>query len=67
MKSRSYILNCSQKKDQEILELIKSYFGNISKQGKDCLQYRVSSIKDIITIISYFEKDPLITQKRTDF
>jgi len=52
------------------LELIKSNFGvgNITKQGKDCVQYRVTSLRDLTNIIiPHFEKYPLITQKRNDY
>jgi hypothetical protein len=54
-----------------VLELIKSYFGetgNILKQGKDSVQYRVASLKDLTNvIIPHFNKYPLITQKKADF
>ena len=54
-----------------MLELIKDSLGgrgSIAPQGKDSLQYRVSSIKDFIdVIIPHFDKYPLITQKRVDF
>ena len=53
------------------MELIKSYFGgigNITKHGKDSIQYRVTSLQDLINIIlPHFDKYPLITQKRADF
>ncbi|SRR5260221_7099531 len=59
------------KKDFALLELIKNSFngvGNIDKQGKDILQYRVSSLKDLTSvIIPHFDKFPLITQKFVDF
>ena len=59
------------KKDREILDLIKSYFGEvgtISAQSKDSVQYRVASLKDLNDIIiPHFEKYPLITQKKADF
>lgn len=41
--------------------------GNISNQGKDLIQYRVSSIKDLNVIISHFEKYPLISNKWADY
>ena len=53
-----------------ILELIKKFFGvgDIKSQGKDSVQYRVTSVKDLIeVIIPHLEKFPLITQKRADF
>jgi len=57
-------------KDINLLQQIKSYFGvgNISKEYKNILQYRVTSIKDLTNkIIPHFEKFPLITQKKADF
>lgn len=44
------------KKDREILDLIKSYFGGvgtISPQSKDSVQYRVASLKDLNGIITF--------------
>ena len=59
------------KKDVGILNLIKSYLsntGSILKQGKNSMQYRVSSLRDITNVvIPHFNKYPLITQKRADF
>jgi hypothetical protein len=57
------------KKDLSILEQINNYFGvgYITQHGKDTLQYRVKSIKDLKLIIEHFEKYPLITQKLCDF
>jgi len=52
------------------LELIKYYFGQgyITKQGKDSIQYRVTSLQELINvIIPHFDKYPLITQKGADF
>jgi len=52
------------------LELIQSYFGvgNITKHGKDSVQFQVSSLKDLTNvIIPQFERDPFITQKQADF
>jgi len=57
-------------KDRLFLESIRSYFGgvgNITKQGKNSIQYRVTSIKDLKVIIGHFDKYPLITQKHADF
>lgn len=57
------------KRDKALLEQIKSYFGvgNITKQGKDSIQYRVNSINDLTNaIIPHFDKYPLITKKRAD-
>lgn len=41
--------------------------GNITKQGKDSIQFRVSSLKDLLVVIDHFDKYPLITQKRADY
>ena len=58
-------------KDRALLELIQLYFngiGNITKQGKDSVQYRVSSLSDLQKyIIPHFNSYPLISQKRADF
>lgn len=45
------------KKDMAILESIKSYLediGSISKQGKDSIQYRVSSLQSITNVLIPF-------------
>ncbi len=59
------------KKDIQILELIKSYFGGIgtiSPQNKESVQYRVGSLKDLNEkIIPHFDKYPLISKKQADF
>lgn len=57
------------KKDLSILEQINNYFGvgYITEHGKDTLQYRVKSIRDLKLIIEHFEKYPLITKKLCDF
>ena len=57
-------------KDKALLQQIQSYFGgagNIHKSGPQLLQFRVHSVKDLATIIDYFDKYPLITQKRSDY
>jgi hypothetical protein len=41
--------------------------GNITKHGKDSLQYRVTSHKDLLVLIDHFDKFPLMTQKRADY
>ena len=56
--------------DRMVLELIQKFFGvgDITKQGKDSVQFRVTSLPDLINvIIPYFDKFSLITQKRGDF
>jgi hypothetical protein len=58
------------KKDQALLEMIKSSLGgvgNIVKHGKDSIQFQVSSVKGLSVIINHFYKYPLITQKRADY
>ena len=58
------------KRDKALLELIKSYFGVGTIQVKNTREltvYQVSSIKDLIAIVSHFDKYPLITQKRADY
>ena len=56
-------------KDKPILDLIKKHFscGQISKNGKSSLQFTVQSFKDLGSIIKFFKKYNLHTQKRTDF
>jgi len=59
-------------KDRALLEMIQFYFkgvGNISKQGKDLVQYRVTSQnpEGLEIIVEHFENYPLITQKKADF
>ena len=51
------------------MELIQKWGrGIISKQGKNGVQYRVTSLQDLINIvIPHFEKYSLITQKKADF
>ena len=42
--------------------------GNISKERKNVVQYRVASLRDLTNIvIPHFDKYPLITQKKADF
>jgi hypothetical protein len=58
------------KKDRYLLELIQAFFmdiGSISLHGKDAVQYRVSSIKDLQVIVDHFNNFPLITHKWSDF
>ena len=59
------------KNDLMVLEAIKSYFGgkgNIVKHGSDSLQYVITSIKQIITmILPHFDNYPLITKKYADY
>jgi hypothetical protein len=58
------------KRDKYLLESIKAFFmdiGSISSHGKDAVQFRVSSIKDLQVIVDHFNNFPLITQKWSDF
>jgi hypothetical protein len=58
------------KKDRALLELIRASLGgvgNITNLGKDSIQYRVSSVKDLRVIIDHFEKYLLLTQKLADY
>lgn len=51
------------------MELIKTSLGvgQISKHGRDSIELRVSSVKDLLVIIDHFDKYPLITQKLADY
>ena len=58
------------KKDLIILQEIQSYFGvgNIRKDVKDLVKFRVESVKDIVNvIIPHFVKYPLVSQKLADY
>lgn len=57
-------------KDRALLEMIRASLrgvGNITKQGKDSIQYRVTSSKDLAVIVDHFDKYPLITHKWIDY
>lgn len=56
-------------KDRAILELIKSYFGagNIYKNGLTKVQFKVTSINELESLIRHFDSYPLITQKLADY
>jgi hypothetical protein len=41
--------------------------GKIYKHGKDSLELRVSSLKNLRVVIKHFDKYPLITQKLADY
>lgn len=51
------------------MELIKTSLGvgQISKHGRDSIELRASSVKDLLVIIDHFDKYPLITQKLADY
>jgi len=57
------------KKDKELLNLIKSYFGvgKISILAGDSVLYRVTSIEELKFIINHFDRYPLITRKYKDY
>lgn len=57
------------KKDMTLLELIKTSLGvgQIYKHGKDSIDLRISSMKDLRVIIDHLDKYPLITQKLADY
>lgn len=57
-------------KDGYLLQEIKLFFGvgNIRRVSNNKLEYRVSSVKDLINlIIPHFDKYPLLTKKQADF
>jgi hypothetical protein len=57
------------KKDESILISIQSTLGigKIYAQGKQGVQYRVESKKELLILIDHFDKYPLITKKSKDF
>ena len=57
------------KKDIAVLEKIKKILGvgKISRQCPNKLQFQVQSLKDLGSIIKFFKKYKLHTQKHTDF
>lgn len=70
-KVQAEFLITQHKRDIELLKKIRAYFGEIgsidSRKG-DVLQFRVFSIQQITDIvIPFFDKYPLITQKKADF
>ena len=57
-------------KDLYLLEQVQLFFGgigSINPHGKNKVQYRISSIKEIQVIIQHFYRFPLITQKWSDY
>jgi NADH-ubiquinone oxidoreductase chain 4 len=56
-------------KDIALLKLVQKFFGvgSITKHGKNSVQYRVSSPKDLKVIVDHISKYPLITQKWADY
>lgn len=57
------------KKDLDILKSIQSSLGvgKIHIHGKNSIQYRVDSIKELQVIVNHFENYPLVTVKQIDF
>nr|ATI20590.1 LAGLIDADG endonuclease [Ophiognomonia clavigignenti-juglandacearum] len=57
------------KRDMQILKDIQSFLGvgKIHVHGKESIQYRVDSIKELQVIINHFENYPLITAKWSDY
>nr|YP_009262041.1 LAGLIDADG endonuclease [Chrysoporthe austroafricana]AMX22116.1 LAGLIDADG endonuclease [Chrysoporthe austroafricana] len=57
------------KKDLELLKGIQSYLGvgKIHIHGKDSIQFRVDSPKELEVIINHFENYPLVTAKWADY
>lgn len=50
--------------------MIQTFFnerGNITKHGKDTIQYRVYSIPNLSFVIEHFHLYPLYSQKKADF
>ena len=56
-------------KDLELMTEIKNFFGvgSINRLDKRSIQFRATSLKDLIIIIKHFETFPLITDKCADF
>ena len=56
-------------KDLELLFRIQNYFrgGKIKKHGKNSSYLRIRSLKNLKTVISHFDKYPLISQKKADY
>jgi hypothetical protein len=55
--------------DSALLKQIKLFFGvgNITKLGKESVQYRVSGLDDLNIIINHFNHYPLLTKKYSDY
>lgn len=56
-------------KDMDLLIKLQNFFGvgTITKHGPTTIQYKVTSIKDMLVIITHCTKFPLITYKAIDF
>lgn len=57
------------KKDLDLLKNLQSYLGigKIHIHGKDSIQFRVDSLKDLQILINHFENFPLVTAKLADY
>ena len=57
------------KKDLDLLKSIQTYLsvGKIHIHGKDSIQFRIDSIKELKVIINHFMEYPLVTAKRADY
>jgi len=57
------------KKDKLLLENLQNYWGRgkLHVHGKNSVQYRVESIKDLQVIIDHFDMYPLLTCKLADY
>lgn len=58
------------KKDSALIRLIQTELkgvGNISEAMVDRVHYQVTSIKDLIILITLLDKNPLLTQKWADY
>nr|YP_010893094.1 hypothetical protein Q6C72_mgp01 [Paraisaria heteropoda]WJR82532.1 hypothetical protein [Paraisaria heteropoda] len=57
------------KKDLDLLNKIQSYLGigKIHIHGKDSIQFRVDSLKDLQILLNHFENFPLVTAKLADY
>jgi hypothetical protein len=56
-------------KDLPLLEQIQSYFGvgKITKLGAESVQFRATSLEDLIIIVKQFDAYPLLTRKQSDY
>jgi LAGLIDADG endonuclease len=41
--------------------------GKVTNRKDEAVTYRVNSIKELVTIVEFLDKYPLVTQKRSDF
>lgn len=60
----------SNEKDEGLLNLIQNYFGvgSVYKTGtRSSLTLKVSSVKDLVSVIKHFDRYPLITNKLADY